>query len=219
MGRVTGDDMIPSFKQFAALCAKTLPISEPIFEFGSLQVPNQIGFADLRPLFPGRIYVGTDMRPGPGVDKVLNLHHLDLPDESIGTGLLIATIEHVEFPREAIHEIFRVLKPGGWLAMASHMNFPIHSHPYDYWRFTPEAFRSLLKPFAASVVDCAGEPLNPHSVVGIGFKSPVPDLALVTAELQRWNHNLSCGWRQAVKPFVPPILLKAYRKFVPYQFN
>ena len=113
MGRVTGDDMIPSFKQFAALCAKALPISEPIFEFGSLQVPNQIGFADLRPLFPGRIYVGTDMRPGPGVDKVLNLHHLDLPDESIGTGLLIATIEHVEFPREAIHEIFRVLKPGG----------------------------------------------------------------------------------------------------------
>ncbi len=49
---------------FAAACQPP----EPIVEIGSLQVPGQEGFADLRPLFPGRCYVGCDLRPGPGVE-------------------------------------------------------------------------------------------------------------------------------------------------------
>ena len=45
--------------------AERVELPEPIVEFGSMQVeagqPN-----DLRPLFEGRRFIGTDFREGPG---------------------------------------------------------------------------------------------------------------------------------------------------------
>lgn len=161
-------------KQFVKIVAETLPISEPIFEFGSLQVPGQEEFADCRPLFPGKKYVGCDMREGLGVDRILNLHHIELPSESVGTVLTLETLEHVEFPRKALEEVHRILKPNGILIITSVMKFPIHEYPYDYWRFTPEAFKSLLKSFSHSFADFAGDEQFPHTIVGVGFKSSPP---------------------------------------------
>ena len=43
--------MRESIKQYVETVAETMPIAEPIYEFGSLQVPGQEGFANLRPLF------------------------------------------------------------------------------------------------------------------------------------------------------------------------
>jgi SAM-dependent methyltransferase len=157
------------------MCAETLPISEPIYEFGALQVrgPRQEGFADLRPFFPGKKYIGADMREGPGVDVILNLHNIELPSESVGTVLMMDTLEHVEFPRKAIGEVYRILTSEGILIMSSLMYFPIHGYPQDFWRFTPEAFKSLLKPFTLSVSDSVGDTLLPHTIVGVGFKGSI----------------------------------------------
>jgi len=77
--------MRSSIREFAKLCAQTLELQEPIYEFGSLQVPKQEGFADLRPFFKGKQYVGADVQEGPGVDVVLDLHKINLPDNSVGT--------------------------------------------------------------------------------------------------------------------------------------
>jgi len=162
--------MRESIKEFVRIVAETLPVSEPIYEFGSLQVPGQEGFADLRPIFEGKRYIGCDMREGPGVDLVLNLHAIDLPAESAGTVLILDTLEHVEFARKAVEEAHRILKPNGILVISSVMKFPIHDYPYDYWRFTPEGFRSFLKPFDSCFVDFAGDQQFPHTVVGVGFK-------------------------------------------------
>ena len=57
-------------KAFCNLVAKTLDCPDPIVEFGSYQVEGQEGYANLRALFSGKEYVGCDMRPGPGVDRV-----------------------------------------------------------------------------------------------------------------------------------------------------
>ncbi|MFQ5929050.1 MAG: methyltransferase domain-containing protein, partial [Acidobacteriota bacterium] len=102
--------MRESIKHFVKICAESLPISDPVYEFGSLQVPGQEDFADLRPLFPSKKYVGADMRDGPGVDTILDLHDINLPSESVGTVLMLDTLEHVEFPRKAVEEIYRILK-------------------------------------------------------------------------------------------------------------
>ena len=52
--------------------AERIELREPIVEFGSMQVedgqPN-----DLRPLFHGLSFIGTDMRAGPGVDRIEDL--------------------------------------------------------------------------------------------------------------------------------------------------
>jgi len=209
--------MRESIKRFVKICAETLPISEPIYEFGSLQVLEQEGFADLRPIFQGKKYVGADMRKGIGVDVILNLHSIDLPTESVGIVLILDTLEHVEFPIKAMEEVHRILKPNGFAVISSVMNFPIHDHPSDYWRFTPEGFKSLLKPFDFSFVDFAGDENFPHTVVGIGFKSPSLggfDKFKEKFKLwkEEWSNPSKKSWKVLVRIFAPPILLDFCRK-------
>lgn len=76
--------MRQSIRTFVELCIETLPIDEPLYEFGSYQVDDQND--DLRPLFQNKDYIGCDMRPGPGVDCVLDLHDIDLADNVAGIG-------------------------------------------------------------------------------------------------------------------------------------
>jgi SAM-dependent methyltransferase len=210
--------MRESIKEFVKIVAERLPVLEPIYEFGSLQVPGQEGFADLRPIFAGKEYVGCDMRKGPGVDKILNLHDIDLPSETVGTILILDTLEHVEFVRRAIEETHRILKADGILVISSVMNFPIHDYPYDYWRFTPEGFKSLLKPFNSCFVDFAGDERFPHTVVGVGLKGAAPknqvDDFLIKFQVwkKRWYKPVRGQWKVFVKAITPLPILNLYRK-------
>ena len=210
--------MRQNVKDFVSIAASTLPIGEPIYEFGSLQVPGQESFADLRPLFPGLTYVGVDMRPGPGVDKVLDLHAVDLPTGSVGTVLCLDTLEHVEYPHRALEEIHRVLKPDGMVVISSVMYFEIHDFPHDYWRYTPEAFKSILKPFFEAFVGFAGYPQFPHTVVGIGFKARPSDLSLFKSRYEQWHRDqaeVKPGvLRRVARLLVPPIFVPAIRRLL-----
>jgi SAM-dependent methyltransferase len=204
-----------SIKQFVQIAAQTLPLVEPIIEFGSYQVPGQEGLADLRCLFPGKRYVGADMRAGRGVDCALDLHRLGLADRRVGTALCLDTLEHVEYPHRAMEEVHRVLEPGGIVVVSSVMKFPIHDYPYDYWRFTPEAFRSLLKPFTQAYVDSAGDDLFPHTVVGLGVKGAQLPLDAFLTRMGPWKARWTAGWHwmPIVRPWVPPIVIDAYIRF------
>ncbi|AEG18354.1 methyltransferase domain-containing protein [Methanobacterium paludis] len=162
--------MRESVKELVKIFSEKYPIKEPVFEFGSFQVPEQKDFADMRHIFPGKTYFGCDMRSGPGVDLILDLHNIDLSSKSAGTVLILDTFEHVEYPRKAIKEVYRIMKSDGIVLITSVMNFPIHEHPSDYWRFTPEGFKSLLEDFKFKYVDFVGNELFPHTVVGIGAK-------------------------------------------------
>ncbi len=102
--------MRDSVKQFAKMCAENLPFIEPIYGFGSLQAPSQAGFTDLRRFFPNKKYIGADMRKGPGVDMILNLHTIDLPSELDKTIFILDTLEHVEFIRKAIDEVYQKIR-------------------------------------------------------------------------------------------------------------
>jgi SAM-dependent methyltransferase len=209
--------MRDSIKEFVKICAESLPINEPIYEFGSLQVSGQEGYADLRPFFIGKKYVGADMRKGPGVDEIHDLYNINLSPESVGTVLILDTLEHVEFVREAIKEAYRILKKDGVLVISSVMNYPIHDHPYDYWRFTPESFRSLLKPFAYSIVEFAGKDEFPHTVVGVGFKSPAKgaDADEFIVRLASWKKRWFKPNKKTLKIILRescPLLHRAYQR-------
>jgi SAM-dependent methyltransferase len=201
-------------RAYVELVAGTVPLPEPIYEFGAYLVTGQESLADLRPLFQGRAYVGCDMRAGPGVDKVLDLRKLDLPDGSVGSVLMFDTLEHVELPHDALREVERVLRPGGIVVMTSVMDFPIHDFPFDYWRFTPEAFRSLLQRFASRRVAWAGVPWFPHTIVGVGVKGPAPDLSRYDAGVEEWKRR----WHgpdarllaRIARAWVPPALMNLY---------
>ena len=158
--------------------ARGLELPEPIVEFGSLQVeegqPN-----DLRPLFAGRRFLGTDMRPGPGVDRVEDLRSLSFADGEVGTALCLDTLEHCEDPFAAARELHRVVSPdGGICLISSVMLIGIHGYPSDYWRFTPEGLRVLLKDFDAADVAAMGDPGNPFFVFGIGVRGRALEVSL-----------------------------------------
>ena len=174
---------------YVKLVIETLPISEPVYEFGAYQVEEAPENCDLRPLLQGKQYVGCDMRDGPGVDRVLNLHHIDLPDNSVGTVFLIDTLEHVEYPHQAMAEVYRILKPDGVVIMSSVLDFFIHATPNDFWRFTPDGFRSLLKNFQQSHVGYYGRDVFPHTLVGMGCKGQQLNLDFYMQRYVKWSQD------------------------------
>lgn len=169
-------------KVFCSAVASAFECPGPVYEFGSYQVEGQEDYADLRRLFPGRAYVGCDMRKGPGVDRVEDVSALTLDATSAGTVLCIETFEHVFEVRRAFDEVFRVLKPGGLFLLTSPLNFRIHAYPDDYWRMTPSCLARMLTPYAARVVGWQGHDKFPHTVMALGIKAPAPSDFLVRAE-------------------------------------
>jgi SAM-dependent methyltransferase len=173
--------------------AALLDLPEPVVEFGSLQVePDQPN--DLRPLFEGRSYIGTDVRAGPGVDRIEDLRSLSFADSEVGTALCLDTLEHCADPLTACRELHRVLRDDGVCVISSVMFFPIHGYPHDYWRFTPDGFRILLEPFEDVWVEGVGHPELPTQVIGIATKGrtlTIPSDGLrVTREAQSgWDRS------------------------------
>jgi SAM-dependent methyltransferase len=156
-------------REFVRDLTRVVELPDPVVEFGSLQVePRQN--SDLRPLFPGRDYVGTDLRPGRGVDRVEDLRALSFADGAVGTALCLDTLEHCEDPPAACRELARVTANPGVCVLSSVMLFGIHGYPNDYFRFTPEGLRSLLSGFDYVWTAGIGDPGIPFQVVGVGAK-------------------------------------------------
>lgn len=173
---------------FITELANTLDLPEPIVEFGSLQVedgqPN-----DLRSLFAGRQFVGTDMRPGPGVDRVEDLRGLSLGDGSVGTALCLDTLEHCADPLAACREIHRVVRDGGLCVISSVMFFPVHGYPQDYWRFTPSGMELLLASFDDVWAGGVGHPELPMQVVAVAAKGAGARVPCSFATLEQAQHD------------------------------
>lgn len=183
--------MRPVVKHYVEAIFRVMTLPGPVYEFGSLEfeTPTMPGATNFRELVTqaGLIYVGCDMQLGPGVDSLQNLHALDLPDASVGTVICADTLEHVEYPRQAIAEIYRVLKPDGVAIFTTVMNFLIHSYPEDYWRFTPKGLESLLSPFEFVRVDFCGKAVFPRTVTGIAIKGACPVEDTLNEVLSLWS--------------------------------
>lgn len=150
--------------------SETFPLPGPILEIGSYQVAGQESVADLRTLFPGRSYLGLDIRAGRGVDLLADVEELPYAAGSIGTILAISTLEHVPHFWRAFDEMYRVLRPDGALIVACPFYFHRHAHPNDYWRFTPEALEMLLEPYPSKIIGYHGPPPRPANVWALAFR-------------------------------------------------
>jgi Methyltransferase domain len=191
----------------------------PVYEFGASRAPGQEGRGDIRACFPNRPFVGCDLSAGPGVDEIQDLHQLTLSDGTIGTALLLDTIEHVREPFRAMAEVYRCLQPGGLMVMTSVMYFPIHLHPDDYWRFTASGFASLVRPFDESSVEMIGLRTLPHTVVAVAWKAPIVPRARdrVGQTVAAWKRRGARSWKEVMLAVTPPCLLvPAYDLYLAY---
>ena len=162
-------DMHDDVKVFVELAAQAFAMGEPIVEIGSFQAPGQEGYANLRSLFPGKSYVGCDVVSGPGVDRIEDIHRLTFGDASVGSLIVVETLEHVANPFVAVRELYRVLQDGGVLIASMPFNLPIHHMP-DYVRFTPEGMAQLLSVFETTAVFFEGDAKQPFAVYGMALK-------------------------------------------------
>jgi len=203
----------------ARAVAETFDLPEPILEIGSLQVSGQEAIADLRPLFPGKEYLGLDRRPGPGVDLLGDVETLPLADRTVGTVIAMNTFEHVPRFWRGFEEIERVLRPGGALLVSCPFYFYIHAHPSDYWRFTPEALHVLLDGYPQRIVGRQGPARRPINVWALAFREGWP--AITALQWQRYQQLLGLYARQPLRwgkrlRYQVGRLLCGVRPFAPY---
>ncbi len=199
--------MRDNVRQFLELLTRHYEPPSPVAEIGAFQVEGQESYADVRPYFGERRYLGCDMQAGRGVDLLLDAHRLPFQDGTLGTVLLLDTLEHVQSPAVAVREACHALREGGIAMIASVMNFPVHAFPSDYWRFTPAAFDYLLSDLPVRFVFSQGDAEFPHTVVGVGIHSKQESqeeqrfLAAIHRIEDRWSEESAGGplirWRAA----------------------
>jgi SAM-dependent methyltransferase len=107
------------------------------------------GDAPYAELFAHGRYVTTDwaqsQHPGARIaDVVAPADSLPLDEASFGLVLCTQVLEHVPEPSAVIDECFRVLEPGGRLALTVPLLWELHELPHDYYRYTEPGVRYLL---------------------------------------------------------------------------
>jgi SAM-dependent methyltransferase len=92
-------------------------------------------------------YVGTDMKPGPGVDEAVRVEDLAMYFREAAFDVVVSTemLEHVLDWRAAIRNLKAVLRPGGVMILTTRSpGFPFHGYPGDYWRLTVDDARCIF---------------------------------------------------------------------------
>ena len=191
-------------KHFIRNVSEMPELVAPIYEFGSRRMIGQEESAIVRHMFNIESYVGADYIDGLGVDVVLDIRAIDLPDSSIGTFICTEVLEHVDRPFEAMKEIFRVLKDDGLLVLTAPMNLEIHGSPFDYWRFTPQGFEVLLEGFEFKKISYGGKENFPDTIVALACKSKSIDVAAINVVFKNWEET----WRKNRKPNKSIVILK-----------
>jgi len=82
-----------------------------------------------------------------GVDVIADAHNLPFKENSFDNIIMTNLLEHVQEPQKVVNEAYRVLKPNGLIVVYTPFMYPIHGDPNDYWRFTDEGLKYLLKNF------------------------------------------------------------------------
>ena len=99
-------------------------------------------------------YYGVDIRPGPGVDEVLDVAHLSARFGASAFDLVASTemLEHCHDWQDALYQMLAVVKPGGLMLVTTRSpGFPLHDHPADHWRFEKQELARLLEPVGTVV--------------------------------------------------------------------
>jgi ubiquinone/menaquinone biosynthesis C-methylase UbiE len=78
------------------------------------------------------------------VDIFASAYDTTLLDASADTVLCTAVLEHLEWPQDAIREMYRILKPGGYVILTAPLFWHLHEEPRDFYRYTKYGLEYLF---------------------------------------------------------------------------
>ena len=130
--------------RFVEEVAKSLPRGSSILDAGA-------GECVYKRFFSHCDYKAIDLAVGEqewnyaNPDYIAPLHDMPIPSNTFDAVLCTQVLEHIEWPRESVKEMYRVLKPGGRLFVTAPMSHNEHQVPYDFFRYTSFGLRSICE--------------------------------------------------------------------------
>jgi SAM-dependent methyltransferase len=85
-----------------------------------------------------------DYIQNPGVDIIGSVENIPIKDCTVAGVLFQGVIEHIGDPQKAISEIYRVLKPGGYIYVEAPFLQHFHYDPEDNYRFTDDGLEKIF---------------------------------------------------------------------------
>ncbi|HIC18456.1 TPA: SAM-dependent methyltransferase [Candidatus Poribacteria bacterium] len=107
--------------------------------------------------------ITLEIEANSNVDIVGDGHQLPFHDNVFDAIINEAVLEHVLEPKQIVDEIYRVLKPGGYVCAAVPFLQGFHASPHDYQRYTVPGFNHLFSAFIKIESGaCAGPTASLH---------------------------------------------------------
>lgn len=103
-----------------------------------------------------------------GVSLIADAHDLPFENNAFDMVVAVAVLEHVANPSRVVDEIWRVLKPRGYVYAVTPFLQPVHMGAYDFTRFTHLGHRRLFRMFSE---EASGLSLGPASVLASSIRS------------------------------------------------
>lgn len=93
-------------------------------------------------------YVRLDISAESAPDIVGDIHEMKVKTGSFDTVIATEVLEHLYDPQKAVDEIYRVLRPGGTVVLSTRFIYWYHPDPQDYYRFTEDSIKYLMRQFS-----------------------------------------------------------------------
>lgn len=126
------------------------------------------------------------LHSNPHVDHEIDLNGpIGLPSNSFDTLLLSEVLEHIRKPEILVAEMHRLLRPGGHVIMNVPFYYGLHEQPFDYFRYTRHALRSMAEDAGFSVVHLEAIGGVPEIIADLVSKTAltVPAVGRLTARI------------------------------------
>lgn len=143
-------------RRWVARYASRLPVGARVLDVGA-------GVGQYRSLFSHCEYKTQDFGQEPRtvgqytpLDFVCDILDIPTPDGSFDVILCAEVLEHVPEPIKAVHELARILRPGGAMLLTAPLGSLLHQEPYHFYGgYTEYWYRRFLAEAGCDVVEIA----------------------------------------------------------------
>jgi SAM-dependent methyltransferase len=127
-----------SVSRFIKATADQLPNGARVLDAGGGSSPYMAYFGHHR-------YNSCDRYTKDRVTYFADLHQLPVSDDAYDAIICTQVLEHVPYPHKVVSELFRVLKPEGFLFLTAPQAQGLHFEPHHYFNFTRYGLELLFE--------------------------------------------------------------------------